>query len=302
MKKLYGIVPALLTPFDEQGRIDEEALRSHCDFLVKAGVHGLFALGTTGEFFLMSLEERKTVAERVVKYIDGRIPVYIHVGANLTRDTCELASHAQDIGADGVGAVTPYFLGVAQADLIDYYKSLASTVKNDFPIYVYNIPCCTGNDMLPETVWSSPRESNIVGIKTSTEDFIRNLNLLRTLPDGFDVLMGHELAFVPGLASGVKGCISGIANAFPEIFVMLYRSVMDKELEKARYYQETVTKLALFLYKNNRNLTNYKEALHWRGLKKTYTRQPLHKNSEEEMEYVHRNLKEITDTWASGIL
>lgn len=111
MKKLYGVVTAMVTPFHEDESVKTEAIRQHVDFLIERGVNCLYPLGTTGEMMLMDVEERKLAAKTVVDQCAGRIPVFIHVGAMKTKDACELARHAHEIGADGIGAVSPAFYG-----------------------------------------------------------------------------------------------------------------------------------------------------------------------------------------------
>jgi dihydrodipicolinate synthase/N-acetylneuraminate lyase len=138
-------VPTMLTHFTDKDAIDEAATLAHLEFLVEAGVDGIFALGTTGEFFVMSLEERKRVAALVVRGAAGKTPVFVHVGANSTADTIELARHAQGIGAAGAAAVTPYFFGLSQQALMAYCKDVARAADPGFPIYIYNIPGCAVN-------------------------------------------------------------------------------------------------------------------------------------------------------------
>ena len=147
MKKMYGITPAMVTHFDEKGSIDFSAMRDHVEFLISKGVHNLYPLGTMGESALMSTEERKTVAERAVEYAGGRAGVFIHVGALRQEDAVELARHAHSIGADGVGAISPYFYHVSQQELYDYYAAISRSVPEDFPIYIYNLPGMTGIDV-----------------------------------------------------------------------------------------------------------------------------------------------------------
>ena len=107
MKKLYGVITAMTTPFDEQGKLDLEALRAQTEFLIEKGVNCLYPCGTTGEMFLCSEEERKTIAETVLKTAAGRVTVFVHVGAMTQEETIRLARHAESIGADGIGVVTP---------------------------------------------------------------------------------------------------------------------------------------------------------------------------------------------------
>lgn len=290
MKRMYGVVPAIITPFFENGSIHEQAIKEHCEFMVSAGVHGIFAVGSTGEFALMNEEERMRVAEIVVNAVGGRVPVYIHTGAVSTQSAIMLTKHAQSIGADGVAAVTPYYFGVSQEDMIEYYEQIAKSVKDDFPLYVYNIPGATGNELLPQTVKKLSEIPNIIGIKNSTADFTVNLEMIRAVPSDFDVVMGQELMFMYGLIAGVKGCISGIANAFPEVFIDIYNSMVSGDLMKAKQHQETFVRISKLLYINGKNLTYYKAAVEWRGFAMSYTRKPLYRMSAQVTENLYHDL------------
>lgn len=273
MKRLYGITTALLTPFDANGNLDETALREHCDFLLRAGVHCLYPLGTTGEVFLMDAAERKRVAELVVEHVAGRVPVFVHVGAIPTALACELARHAEAIGADGVGAVTPYYFGVSQREMKEYYTDIAKSVRDDYPVYLYNLPGCTTNDLLPETMKELAGVRNIVGIKSSVGDFSRLVQLLNHAPEGFDVIQGYDGLLMPSLLYGAKGSVSGNSNVVPELFVKLYNAMAARDYDAARQCQDDINGVIRLLGPGG--LAYFKEALSWRGLRKTFTRKPL---------------------------
>jgi dihydrodipicolinate synthase/N-acetylneuraminate lyase len=140
MKKLFGVTVAMVTPFDEKGQIMESSVRELVDFLIGKGVNGLYPGGTTGEMYLLTVPERKRLAEIVVKQAAGRVNVFIHVGAMAEKDTVELAQHASQIGADGIGVVTPSFFTTGARELEEYFVAIANSVPANFPMYVYNIP------------------------------------------------------------------------------------------------------------------------------------------------------------------
>lgn len=136
----------------------------HCDFLIKAGVDSLYILGTTGEVLLMSSEERKVYAEMVLEFVNGRLPVFVQLGAIPTSAACELARHAEQAGAAGIEAVISYYFHVNQQEIAEYYREIAENVSSDFPVYLYNIQGCTTNDLIPKTVVNLAEVENIVGI------------------------------------------------------------------------------------------------------------------------------------------
>jgi 4-hydroxy-tetrahydrodipicolinate synthase len=291
MKRLYGITTALLTPFDASGRLDVPALKEHCDFLLSAGVHCLYPLGTTGEVFMMDAGERKRVAELVVEHVAGRAPVFIHVGAIPTTLACELAKHAEAIGADGAGAVTPYYFNVSQQEMKEYYLEIARSVNEDFPLYLYNLPGCTTNDLLPKTVKELAGVRNIVGIKSSVSDFFRIVQLLNGAPESFDVIQGFDGLLMPSLLYGAKGSVSGNSNVVPEMFVKLFNAMQAKDYEAARKCQDDINGVIRLLGPGG--MACFKEALAWRGLRKTYTRQPLMGMDAKEAQSLRREFEGI---------
>ena len=142
MKKMKGVITAMTTPFDSQDRVDVKALEEQVEFLIEKGVNCLYPCGTTGEMLNMTPGERELVAETVLKAAAGRVTVYIHVGAMTLKETVRLACHAEKIGADGIGVVTPAFFGVKDKAMLRYYQQVSASVSSDFPIYLYAIPQC----------------------------------------------------------------------------------------------------------------------------------------------------------------
>ncbi|RYD04775.1 hypothetical protein N752_12685 [Desulforamulus aquiferis] len=171
-----GIIPPMVTIFNNDGSFDWEGNKAVIDYLIKGGVHGIFVLGSSGEFAHMSSDERKEFAEFAVDYIKGRVPVLIGTGHSNTREVIELSRHAQNIGADGVVVVTPYYWGLSGENLFNHYKSVAHGV--DLPIMLYHFPNLTGQQMPASLVAKMVKElPNIVAIK-DTIDSISHIRIL----------------------------------------------------------------------------------------------------------------------------
>lgn len=168
MKKLYGVTVAMTTPFRQDGTVDYASLEASTHMLIDKGVDCLYPCGTTGEMLRLTLQERMKVAETVILAAAGRVVVYIHCGAATEEDTITLVQHAQRSGADGAGVVTPQFFSLEHRELVGFFVRVAKSVSEDFPIYLYNIPQCSGNDIpvsaVKEIVAAAP---NVVGIKYS---------------------------------------------------------------------------------------------------------------------------------------
>lgn len=285
----------MVTPFDSDGKIDFDAMKAHVDFLISRGVSNLYPLGTLGEGILMTLEERKKVAETIVEYAAGRIGVFIHVGSQRTEDAVTLARHAEAIGADGIGAVTPYFYRADQEDMYDYFAAISNSVSEDFPVYMYNLPGVTGNDLKPETVRNLAKRGNIVGIKNTMPSDLRISQLYRCCGKEFSLISGDDTNPFGGLALGAKGVVSGTSNVFPELFVALYKHVQENNLEEAAKAQHRIYQF-VDLMKNDYRPCYIKAMMEIRGMKKSFSRAPLKRCcTEEEMQYLRKGLLEIFD-------
>lgn len=294
MKRMKDLIVPTITPFDENGEIDSERLKAHYDFLIRAGVKNFYILGTTGEVFLMDKEERKMVAELVVEYVGDRGNIFIQVGSISTKEACELAQHAERIGVAGIGAITPFYFKVSQSEMEQYYVAIAESVRDDFPVYLYNLPSCTTNDLLPETVSKLAKVKNIVGIKNSMADILRLSRLVDETPDDFDVIIGADPIIMPGMLYGAKGSVSGNANVFPEIFIEFFQAFKENNYEKAHQKQIGIRHIAMVL-KDGANLAYFKQALAYRGFKPTFTRKPLLGLSQEEKDILSAEVKYIIE-------
>ncbi len=290
MKKLYGVTTAMVTPFDAQGAVDLDKVEALTEFLISKGVHGLFPLGTTGEMVRLSEEERMAVAETVVRQAAGRVVVYIHAGAMTQEATIRLAQHAQRIGADGVGVVTPMFLGASDRELEAYYVAVANSLPQDFPVYLYNIPQCSANDLKAEVAARVAEQcTNVVGVKYSWPDFLRTDEYLRINGGGFAVMQGADRLMLPALAQGCDGVISGVSCVYPEPFVAVYDAYQRGDLERARTLQRTATAYCEVL-RSGSNMSYFKEALRLRGIDAGVMRAPQLDLQPHEIEQLQTEL------------
>lgn len=209
-----GIVPALLTPFDDRGSVDEQALRRYVDHLLPR-VNGLFVCGSYGSGPLMTVQQRMTVASVVTDAVAGQVPVLLHVGAADTATAIELTRHALDVGVDAVAAVTPYYYRHGTAEVESYYRSLIETTS--LPVLAYNNPKYSNFGLTPEVV-AGLAEHGLAGMKDSSGD-ISLFYSFRAAIDypGFTFLIGSQTLLLPALVMGGHGCVSGLANVFPEL-------------------------------------------------------------------------------------
>lgn len=283
MKKMYGVITAMTTPFLADGEVDFESLDEQTEFLINAGVNCLYPCGTTGEMVIMTPEQREAVAERVVKKAAGRVIVFIHVGAVRFDETVRLAKHAVKIGADGIGVVTPSFFGLGVEELVNFYTKVAKSVPADFPVYMYNIPQCSTNDIPPEVCVRVTAECpNVIGIKYSYSDMHRTLDYINACKDReFSMLVGFDRLMLPALVIGCDGVVSGVSSVFPEPLVAGYKAYLAGDMDEARK-QMWITNDIVVKLKGGSRLGIFKAVQKLRGLKGGHTRAPLMDVSDEE--------------------
>ncbi|MEU2198571.1 4-hydroxy-tetrahydrodipicolinate synthase [Isoptericola sp. NPDC019482] len=263
MTSIKGILAAVATPFDQDEAIDEAALREHVDGQIEAGVHGIFALGTNGEFFVQSAEERARVARVVVEQVAGRVPVVIGAGAVGTAETVRIARDAAAAGADAVSIISPYFAAASQAELEQHFRTVAGAV--DVPVIVYNIPARTGVNVAPATVERLAQVDNIVAVKDSSGNFDTILQYLeRTDRDSFSVISGNDSLILWTLLAGGTGGISGIANIYPGTMASIYDLFVAGDVDAARSAQDSIRPIRNCLALGNPN-TVVKAAANARG-------------------------------------
>lgn len=205
--EIKGIIPAILTPMNEDESINLDVMREQIDRLIDGGVHGLFPFGTNGEGYILNEKEKEEILEATIAQVNGRVPVYAGTGCISTRDTIRMSKKAQELGADILSIITPSFAVASQKELYDHYVEVAKHV--DIPIVLYNIPARTGNKLLPETVAKLAKDVDVImGAKDSSGDW-ENLKayiqLTRDLDKDFRVLSGNDSLILPALKEGGAG-------------------------------------------------------------------------------------------------
>ena len=229
---LRGALAAALTPLRDAGEaLDEVAIGPYVDFLVEGGVDGLLALGTTGEGFLLPLEQRRRAAQLFVEASAGRLQVAVHCGAQSTWDTVELAAHASDIGADGVAVMAPPYFPLDERELLAHFTAAARAAAPT-SFYVYEFAARSGYPV-PVSLLEQLRETapNFRGLKVSDTPWER---FAPYLLEGLDIFVGPE-AFIPqGLAGGAVGAVSALASAFPELVAAAVRDPASADLGPVR--------------------------------------------------------------------
>ena len=235
--RLRGIIPPVVTQFTNDQELDLGKLKAHVDWQIECGVHGIFVLGTTGEFYALDDKEKQTVVAAAVAHCRGRSPVFVGAGAETTREVVRLTKMAEKEGADGVSVIAPYFIKPSQAELFDHFRKVAESTK--LPVVLYNNPgTCAGLSIEPDTVARLAELPNVVGIKDSSGDLQNTIEILRqTSRDKFSVLNGRDTLILAALQAGVQGAIPASCNVAPELCVGLFESFSAGDLTAAREFQ-----------------------------------------------------------------
>ena len=267
-----GSLPALVTPFTEDGELDLDTLKKLVDWHVDQGSHGLVPVGTTGESPTLTHEEHRLVVEEVVRLAAGRVPVIAGAGSNSTREGIGLIRHAQEVGADAALVVTPYYNKPTQAGLIAHYTALAEAV--DLPIIIYNIPGRSVVDMLPETMGVLSHLPQIIGVKDATGRLERVSQQRITCGPDFIQLSGEDATALGFNAHGGVGCISVTANVAPKLCAEFQEATLRGDYATALEYQDRLMPLhhAIFV---EPGLVGAKYAMSRLGLCNERVRLPL---------------------------
>ncbi len=242
MTLIKGIIPPILTPMNDDESINYGELRNQVNRMIDAKVSGVFALGTNGEAYALSHKEKVEILKNVVDEAKKRVPVYAGTGCPTTKETITLSKEAEEIGADVLSVIVPYFAAASQDELYDHFKAVAESVK--IPVVLYNIPARTGNALAPATVARLAKDvPNILGAKDSSGNFDnmkQYIELTTGIGKDFSVLSGNDSLILPALVFGGKGGIAGCANVFPRTMVEIYEAFEAGDMERAKKVQDSI--------------------------------------------------------------
>lgn len=235
VSRFKGIYPAVITPFDADGRVAETALRRYLEHLVPQ-VDGLWLCGSYGSGPIMTVDQRKRIAEISVEVVQKRIPLIMHIGCPDTASSIELARHSESVGMDAVAAVTPFYFRHSEGSIIRHYESIINSIK--IPVLVYNNPKYS-NFSVSADLLSRLAEKGVQGVKDSSGDIALFYEYMGkvTVPD-FLFLIGSQTHLVPAMVGGAHGCVSGLSNAFPKFVKAIYQLCQDGRFLEAGTLQK----------------------------------------------------------------
>ncbi|WP_075350337.1 dihydrodipicolinate synthase family protein [Algoriphagus marinus] len=296
-KPFKGIIPPLITPLNPDFSLDYESLAKVIEHVIEGGVHGVFILGTTGEFASLRRETKVELIEETTKLVAGRIPVLVGITDCAFEESLNLAKIAKDFGADSVVATTPFYMNIGQEELVNYYEKLANSI--DLPLFLYNMPGNTHKHISADTAAKLATHPNIIGIKDSSGDpytFQAYLEALKSFPE-FSVLVGPEEILADTLAMGGNGGVTGGANLFPKLYVALFEAFEKGEKDRVQELQTVILYLSKQLYQNERYSSSYlkglKAAMSFEGLCQGILALPLVAFNQSEKEELKEKYKAV---------
>lgn len=285
-----GVCPALVTPFHKSGGVNFDAFAKLIDYQIRGGVSALCVCGTTGESSTMTREERDAAIKFCVEQAAGRVKVLAGSGSNSTAITIELSRRAQDMGADALLLVTPYYNKASQTGLILHYETVAEAV--DLPLILYNVPGRTGVSFTAETYRRLAEHPKINGVKEASGNFDL-INHTRALcPEDFYIWSGNDDQVVPIMALGAKGVISVASNIIPEAMTGLCQLCLSGDFRRAAELQIKYTGLFDALFADV-NPIQIKTAMNLLGMDMGKLRLPLCAPSEANLERLKRELMQL---------
>ena len=245
-----GIITPIVTPFndDETQTINYQATDQLIDYLIKNGVNGIFPLGSNGEFNVLTIKERNEFASHVISYVDHRVPVYVGTGACSSNEAVYLSRKAEELGADALSVITPYFFKLRDEDIYNYYKQIAESVK--IPIILYNIPGNTQNNINPKVLDQLARIPNVAGIKDSsgnTESIDAYLKVVQK-HENLHFLIGSDSKISYAFERGATGAIAGTSNLLVKNVVALNNALRSGDTETAKKMQESLNPLRKIMH------------------------------------------------------
>lgn len=284
-----GIMPALISPVNEDGTIRKNAAKKLVNWLMSNGIYGLYVCGSTGEGLLMSKEARMNLLETVLEEVDGRIPVIAHIGAMDLSTTLELTKHASRVGAAAVSSVPPIYFSYDDEDVIRYYKTICD--NSSIPLLMYGISRA-GTQLSVETVERVMKSSPLaIGLKWTYPDYF-TLGSLKDINNGnINVINGPDETLICGLAMGADAAIGSTYNIMPRIYIDLYNKFCNGKVDEARYIQHKVNFVTKILLSHN-CVASIKAILNRMGFDVGNCIKPMKALSEEETDIL---LKEINN-------
>lgn len=241
LTKYHGVIPAFYACYDDEGEISPERVQSLTKYFIEKGVKGVYVNGSSGECIYQSVQDRKTVLENVVKAAQGKLTIIAHVACNNTKDSQELASHAESLGVDAIAAIPPIYFRLPEYAIAKYWNDISDAAPNtDF--IIYNIPQLAGVALTPSLYEKMRENPRVIGVKNSSMP-VQDIQTFCKAGDDYIVFNGPDEQFISGRLIGAQGGIGGTYAVMPQLFLQLDHFLKTNQWEKAQKLQAEVNEI-----------------------------------------------------------
>lgn len=252
-QKYHGIFPAFYACYDEQGEISPERVEALTSYFIQKGVKGVYVCGSSGECIYQSVEDRKKTLEHVMAAANGQLTVIAHVACNNTKDSVELARHAESLGVDAIAAIPPIYFRLPDYSVAAYWNAISAAAPHtDF--IIYNIPQLAGTALTKSLLSTMLENPRVIGVKNSSMP-TQDIQIFKALGgEDFTVFNGPDEQLISGLAMGASGGIGGTYGVMPELILKLESLVREDKMELARQVQYSVNQIIETLCSGHGNM------------------------------------------------
>lgn len=296
LEKYKGIIPAFYACYDENGEVSPERVQAFTKYFIEKGVKGVYVNGSSGECIYQSVEDRKIVLENIMKANDGSLTVIAHVACNNTKDSMELARHAESLGVDAIAAIPPIYFRLPEYSIAEYWNDISSAAPNtDFVIY--NIPQLAGVALTLNLYKEMRKNPRVIGVKNSSMPIQDIQQFKQESGDDYIVFNGPDEQFIGGRVIGAEGGIGGTYGVMPELFLKMDEYIKNGEMEKAKEIQNDVNAIIYKMCSGHGNLYAIIKGILKinEGLELGGVRKPLANLADSDMQIVEEAAKMIRD-------
>ncbi len=294
LKKYKGIIPAFYACYDSEGEISPERVQNLTKYFVKKGVKGVYVNGSSGECIYQSVQDRRTVLENVMAAADGKLTVIAHVACNNTKDSVELARHAQSLGVDAIAAIPPIYFRLPEYAIAEYWNTISEAAP-DTDFVIYNIPQLAGVALTMSLFAEMRKNPRVIGVKNSSMP-VQDIQMFKAA-GGEDIIVfnGPDEQLVSGLVIGAEGGIGGTYGAMPELYLKIDELVRAGQMSEAMEVQYAANDIIYKMCSCHGNMYGViKEILRINeGLELGSVREPLPALIDTDMEIVRESAEMI---------
>lgn len=297
LDKYKGVIPAFYACYDKEGNISPEGVRSLTRYFIEKGVKGVYVNGSSGECIYQSVEDRKIVLENVMEEAKGKLTVIAHVACNNTKDSVELAKHAESLGVDAIAAIPPIYFRLPEYAIAEYWNDMSAAAPNtDF--IIYNIPQLAGVALTPGLFAEMRKNPRVIGVKNSSMP-VQDIQMFKAdAGEDYIIFNGPDEQFVSGRVIGAEGGIGGTYGVMPELFLKMDEYIKRGEMAKAMEIQYAANDIIYTMVKAHGNMYAVIKAILKinEGLELGGVRKPLAALVDSDMEIVEKAAKMIRES------